>query len=401
MNDKIMPRPSSFRFLPPLKCWFRESIPKALANPFRSPVVFFIIFRETVEVSIIVSVLLSWQKKTLGPDDNPKTHKKLQRQVWYGILAGLLVCLVVGGGMIGAFYGLKVDHWAATEPYWEGVFSILASLIIAIMGAALLRISKLQAGWRAKLNRSFEEGDAIKTSSRWEQAKIWTRKYFMFWLPFITVLREGAEAIVFIAGVGLGLPGKSIPLPVIVGLIAGALIGVVIYKGGNFAPIQVFLIVSTCFLYLVAAGLFSKGVWFFESGAWNKVVGGDAAETGSGAGSYDIRQSVWHVNCCNPYINGGGGWGIFNAIFGWQNSATNGSVISYNLFWLVVILGFLAMGYKEKSGHWPLIKRKKVQSRGSESNDSYTSEKDTGITYPKKSAGNDGNVVTEVNSVSS
>lgn len=132
--------------------------------------------------------------------------------------------------MVGAFYGLHVDHWAATEPYWEGVFSILASLIIAVMGAALLRISKLQAGWRAKLNRSFDEDHAIKARSFWERTKAWTRKYFLFWLPFITVLREGAEAIVFIAGVGLGLPGRSIPLPVVVGLVAGALIGVIMYK---------------------------------------------------------------------------------------------------------------------------------------------------------------------------
>lgn len=29
---------------------------------------------------------------------------------------------------------------------------------------------------------------------------------------------------------------------------------------------------------------------------WNSLTGGDAAETGSGPGSYDIRQSVWHVN---------------------------------------------------------------------------------------------------------
>jgi len=35
-------------------------------------------------------------------------------------------------------------------------------------------------------------------------------------------------------------------------------------RSGNFAPVQIFLIVSTCFLYLVAAGLFSKSVWFFE-----------------------------------------------------------------------------------------------------------------------------------------
>jgi high-affinity iron transporter len=58
----------------------------------------------------------------------------------------------------------------------------------------------------------------------------------------------------------------------------------------------VFLVISTCFLYLVAAGLFSRGVWFLEAQEWNKVVGGDAAELGAGPGSYDIDRSVWHVN---------------------------------------------------------------------------------------------------------
>ena len=29
---------------------------------------------------------------------------------------------------------------------------------------------------------------------------------------------------------------------------------------------------------------------------WNSLTGGDAAGTGSGPGSYDIRKSVWHVN---------------------------------------------------------------------------------------------------------
>lgn len=33
------------------------------------------------------------------------------------------------------------------------------------------------------------------------------------------------------------------------------------------ARMQIFLIVSTCFLYLVAAGLFSKGVWSLEINA--------------------------------------------------------------------------------------------------------------------------------------
>jgi len=51
--------------------------------------------------------------------------------------------------------------------------------------------------------------------------------------------------------------------------------------------------------------------------------------------------------CCSPLENGDGGWGIFNSLFGWQNSATYGSVISYNLYWVVVIAGFLFLGWKE------------------------------------------------------
>lgn len=114
---------------------------------------------------------------------------------------------------------------------------------------------------------------------------------------------------------------------------------------------QIFLIISTCFLYLIAAGLFSKAVWYFENYEWNLVIGGDASETGSGAGSYDITKSVWHVNCCNPELDGGGGWGIFNAILGWQNSATYGTVISYNVYWILMIGYFIGMRYHERHGN--------------------------------------------------
>ena len=100
-------------------------------------------------------------------------------------------------------------------------------------------------------------------------------------------------------------------------------------------------------------------MWYLELNEWNSLTGGDASETGSGPGSYDIRKSVWHVNCCNPEVNGGGGWGIFNALLGWQNSATYGSVISYNMYWLAIILAFIAMRYREKKGRWPLLKAKK------------------------------------------
>ena len=212
--------------------------------------------------------------------------------------------------MIGAFYGFGKDHFAATEDIWEGSFGLLATLIISIMGAALLRVSKLQDKWRVKLARAMEAKESQTTqgtaSSRFKR---WAEKYAMFILPFITVLREGLEAVVFIGGVSLGLPATSFPLAVICGLGSGGLVGYLIYRfvifffflcsfstsmiliqssGGNQASLQVFLTVSTCILYLVAAGLFSKAVWYFENNAWNKIVGGDASEVGSGPGRYVV-----------------------------------------------------------------------------------------------------------------
>ena len=193
---------------------------------------------------------------------------------------------------------------------------------------------------------------------------------------FLTELRLTRPS--FISGVGLGLGATSFPLAVVCGLGAGILVGYLIYLGGHRTSLQIFLVVSTCFLYLVAAGLFSKGVWNLEENAWVKLAGEGAAEAGAGPGSYDIRRSVWHVNCCSPNDNGSGGWGIFNSLFGWQNSATYGSVISYNLYWLAVIVGFLVLGFKERNDRYPFQKAKPVAVSDveSESNSDVVGKKD-------------------------
>lgn len=108
---------------------------------------------------------------------------------------------------------------------------------------------------------------------------------------------------------------------------------------------------------------------------WNEYIGGEADEFGNGPGSYDIDQSVWHVNvsniphidlvhtltilkCCTSTDSIQNGWGIFNAILGWTNSATYGSVISYNLYWICIMTGFIIMHFKETHGRYPFGKAK-------------------------------------------
>ncbi|KAJ6441915.1 LOW QUALITY PROTEIN: plasma membrane iron permease [Purpureocillium lavendulum] len=367
-----MPRPGVAWHRPYLLLHTASTSPAMAKDVFSVPI-FLIVFRETLETVIIVSVLLAFLKQTLdGPNRDVKVYKKLRRQVWIGVGAGFLICMIIAAALIGVFYTVGSNSWESNEHYYEGAFCLLASVIITAMGVALLRVGKMQEKWRVKLARSLEA--PLKTASRRKCFSRFLEKYAMFALPFITVLREGIEAVVFVAGVSFSAPAYAVPLPVVVGLLVGGIIGWLLFKGGSTMKLQIFLVASTCLLYLVSAGLFSRAVWHFEIQEWNKAVGGDAAETGNAAGSYDIDKSVWHVN---PDGANDGGWGVFNAILGWTNSATYGSVISYNVYWIFVIAMFVTMRYKEVKGHWPLMKAKAASRADVESHSGSESREGT------------------------
>jgi len=51
-----------------------------MPNVFAVPV-FFIVFRETVETGIVISILLSYIKQQLGPSQDAQLYKKLRKQV--------------------------------------------------------------------------------------------------------------------------------------------------------------------------------------------------------------------------------------------------------------------------------------------------------------------------------
>ncbi|CAM9018231.1 unnamed protein product [Wickerhamomyces anomalus] len=321
--------------------------------------VFFVVFRECLEAVIVISVLLSFLKQSIGTNDLA-LYKKLRKQVWIGSFLGVFICLVIGGGFIGAYYSLQNDIFGKSEDIWEGVFCLIATVMISFMGIAMLRINKMQAKWRVKIAKSLVEVPERKRD-RFRIGYL-AKRYAMFLLPFVTTLREGLEAVVFVAGAGLSTKGAkatSYPLPVVVGLIAGGLVGVLLYYGVSYSSLQVFLVISTCILYLIAAGLFSRGVWFFETNTFNKKSGGDASESGSGNGSYDVTKAVYHVNCCNPERDNG--WDIFNSLLGWQNTGYIGSVLAYNLYWLVLIVVVLLMLFEEKTGHLPFCKNLKLR----------------------------------------
>ena len=163
-----------------------------------------------------------------------------------------MICFLIGLVFILAFYFIGKDYWAYTERVWEGVFSILSSIIITVMGIGLLRINKvMKLKWWIKLGDAYnQEGDeegeeeiaklgddgilsdefsesdvndgvisyggtrssvesesvpltgssaapvvSTKLSSSSKREKF-GKKYFLAILPLVTTLREGLEAVV-------------------------------------------------------------------------------------------------------------------------------------------------------------------------------------------------------------
>ncbi|KAJ2713104.1 high-affinity iron permease [Coemansia spiralis] len=303
--------------------------------------VFFILFRETLETAMVISVMLSFCRQMFSAD--PDSYRRARKHIWIGAASGFGICAAVGAAFIAVFYTLSDDLWSRAENLWEGIFSLIAAAMITVMGLGMLRAGRMQDKWRGKLAAAMATRSQRTGWRRWVDLRVFSSKYLFFHLPFLTVLREGLEAVVFVGGVSLGVPARSIPLPVVTGLLGGALIGFLMFRVGNAMAFQWFFVVMTCVLYLIAAGLFSRAVWFLESHAFAKYAGGDPDRTGV----FDVRVNVWALECCNPEANDGSGWGVFNALLGWQNIATYGSVISYCLYWAVLAATLVAMRIKE------------------------------------------------------
>lgn len=330
-------------------------------------------------------------------------------------MTGLLIAFAIGAAFLAVFYTQVNDLYGKAEELWEGIFNLVAVLLITPMSLAILRAGNSKRKWKRKLESAFndrhiqpnrvrdEEGESTavsaqqgassdsasaSSSSRPRAAEVKTtgtekmnpleavdvvptmaqdqpttkrqgglRGLFskpsgavsdlklrmnrgtlaLFTIPLITTLREGLEGVVFIGGVSLGLPATSIPLPAIIGLLVGLGIGFLIFRSGNILSVRIFLVFSTCFLLLIASGMASRAVYYLQFYAYVQLVGDSAAESGDGPGSYNSQGYIWHFNCCNPEANKGGtGWGILNSLFGWNNTATYGSVFMYVGYWFVV-----------------------------------------------------------------
>ncbi|KAA1088708.1 high-affinity iron permease [Puccinia graminis f. sp. tritici] len=392
------------------------------ANLFSVPI-FLICFREVLEAAIILSVLLALIEQIVRPqghsptptkdqlsietprlprleenlneshlelesiDSRQATHpipgilknhgdyrdriiKRMRVQVFSGTFVGLFLSLCIGAGFLAVYYTKFTDIYGNAEELWEGIFSLIASGMIFVMGITMMRMERSKIKWRLKLSKAFEQeniidvdGKAPKLHSKFRtllsmlrvggsrgtnSADSTSSRYILFFLPALTVLREGLEAVVFIGGVSLGQPATSIPIAAVTGILLGLGIGYAIYNSSARLNLSLFLMISTIALMYVGAGLITKAAWYFKMYTFIRSVGGDAAEAGDGPGSFPVDGYIWHLDYGNPENKlAAGGWMIFAGVFGWNNTGSILTVMIYISFWLIASATLIFMKWHE------------------------------------------------------
>ncbi|THH02978.1 hypothetical protein EW145_g6634 [Phellinidium pouzarii] len=117
--------------------------------------IFFIVFRETLEAAIIVSVLLGLVEQIARPrapeagivvaDWNPERWCRCYSRIFAGALLRLFIALAIGAAFIAVWFTQAANLWASTEALWEGIFSLVAALIIMPMGLTMLKLDRARA----------------------------------------------------------------------------------------------------------------------------------------------------------------------------------------------------------------------------------------------------------------
>ncbi|KAG0504424.1 hypothetical protein M758_10G097300 [Ceratodon purpureus] len=280
---------------------------------------FFILFRETLEAAIILSVMMVLIDSIVS---DSVMRRRMKKHVWYGVVIGVLLSMVIAAIFISLYYTVAKEAWESSEPLWEGILSLIAVVLITIMGFSMIRVDTWRAKWEKKLTKV-----TVETLNKQGEVQSKRSKYALFLLPLSIVLREGVEAVVFLGGVGLDGSGTAIPIPAIVGALCGILAGYLLYKGCSQVGFKWFLVFSTALLFLIAAGLFAGAVHEFEEYTENEAI-------------------LWKLHCCHHKKDGI--WKILNAIVGWRDEATKGTLAAYIMYWVFVLAAFIVLRMKWK-----------------------------------------------------
>lgn len=219
---------------------------------------FLITLREGLEIAIVLAILLSYLVKSGRASE--------ANAVWRGAGVAGALCLVVGVVIHLATGGLHGSAEKAVE-------MVIAAAAASVLTWMIFWMRQHARSLGAELRQQVDEATTATALAA---------------IAFVAVLREGLETALFLLSAeNASSSGSSVVIGGLLGLAVAAVLGRMIYLGGNKINLRTFFNVTGVLLILFAAGLVGKAfhefremmsietgwlwqpVWTIESGVWS------------------------------------------------------------------------------------------------------------------------------------
>ncbi|WP_223589667.1 FTR1 family iron permease [Neobacillus bataviensis] len=187
-----------------------------------------ILLREGLEGLLIVATLIAFLKK-MG-------QQTKQKWIWAGVAAGVLASAVLAVIINIVFSKITA---ASSREYIEGITGVIAVVMMLTIGAWLHNKSSI-GNWNKYINQQMQE--AIARGSLLSFA----------FISFLSVFREGAETIIFYAGITPYISLQQLILGVLLAVGLLVIVGFAIIHYSVKIPIRLFFKAATLLIYFLA-----------------------------------------------------------------------------------------------------------------------------------------------------
>ena len=265
---------------------------------------FLITLREGLEIALVLAILVSYMVKSGRSDET--VH------VWKGSAAAVGFCLVVGV----LFHWFVGEFTGKPEKFIEGTIALIAASVLTWM-IFWMRTNARNMG--AELRGKVDAATTVTA---------------LVVVAFVATIREGLETVLFLLSAETGnATGTEVVIGGLAGIAVSAVLGVLVYKGGNRLNLKRFFQVTGVLLIFFAAGLVGKAVHEFRE-ALGFESGGvvDAA--------WSIDSGIWADGTFYDFMNG---------FFGWHHETEWIRVVAYFAYLVPVLYLFLKPAPKVES----------------------------------------------------
>jgi high-affinity iron transporter len=193
---------------------------------------FLITFREALEVSLIVSILMAYLVRT--------GKSSYTRYIWYGLFIAVVMSILFGITIWLIYGGLS----EANTKLFEGVAAIIAVVVLTSMII-----------WMAFKGRYLKQ----ELQTRVEVAVAKGTAVALIGLAFLLVFREGFETVLFLTPFSIG-DGFGTMAGASAGIVFSLIFAYIFFKIGMNINLSRFFYFSSILLIFLAAGLLGYGI---------------------------------------------------------------------------------------------------------------------------------------------